>query len=161
MVKNTYQFSFSIKKGEKIYLKGKSGSEKTTLLNIITGLLPFENGNYFIDNQKVDSNTITNFFGYVSQDPFLFEGTLFENITSGKKILNNKKKLKLIYEICDLKNLVSNFEDIYSKKIEINSPEISGGQKQRKLLQEYFILIQILILDEATNAIDLLSETNY
>ena len=123
-------------------MKGKSGSGKTTLLNIITGLLPFENGNYFIDNQKVDSNTITNFFGYVSQDPFLFEGTLFENITSGKKILNNKKKLKLIYEICDLKNLVSNFEDIYSKKIEINSPEISGGQKQRIAIARILILIQ-------------------
>lgn len=153
-----YIFNCIIKRGQKIHLKGISGSGKTTFLNLLTGLLQPAEGEIIIDGKQIKENTATSIFGYISQDPFLFEGSLYENITYNNKI-ENLKKIKLIYEICGLENIVKEFKEIFSKKIEINSPELSGGQKQRIAIARILYLDpKVLIFDESTSALDIKSE---
>ena len=104
----------------------------------------------------------TKIIGYVTQDIFLFPGTLYENISLSKfskKV--NYKKIKKIFEICGLDSIVKNVAELTSKRIELNSPELSGGQKQRiGIARILFSEPEILILDEATSALDLKSEMN-
>ena len=133
------------------------------MLNLLTGLLPPQSGDIFFDKKKVDYQKFTtSIFGYVTQDPLLFSGSIFENICiTGKKTKNNNfmKKIKLIYKICELNKICSKFDDIFTKKIEIDSPELSGGQKQRISIARVLLLNpKILILDEATSALDRKSE---
>ena len=155
---NNFKFDCVIKKGEKIYLKGPSGSGKTTFLNLLTGLIQPTNGNILFDGKKLKNNLVTDLFGYVSQEPFLFEGTLYENISFDTKKYN-PNKAKLIFDICGLNNIVKEFNDIFTKKVEIDSPELSGGQKQRiAIARILFLDPKILILDESTSALDLDSE---
>ena len=71
----------------------------------------------------------------------------------------NLKIFKKIFKICELENIVSNFDEIFNKTIEINSPELSGGQKQRiAIARVLYLAPKILILDEATSALDKASE---
>ena len=156
-------FNLNIKKKQKILITGKSGSGKSTLLNILTGLISNFSGSIVIDNKSfTDKNYNTKLFGYVVQQPFLFAGTVYENISLKKiKKINSfeKNKLQKIYETCGLENIVNNFNDIFTKKIELDSPDLSGGQKQRiSIARVLYSKPDILILDEATNAMDRKSE---
>ena len=158
-IKN-FEYNLKFNKGEKILLEGPSGSGKTTFLNILTGLLSDFKGIISIDNNNYDIKTYNpKFFGYVIQQPFLFSGTIFENITFQNSKSKNNVKLKKIYKICGLNNVVYNYEDVFKKTIEIDSPDLSGGQKQRiSIARVLYSEPKILILDEATNALDKNSE---
>ena len=158
-----FLFDLEIKKGEKICISGESGTGKTTLLNIITGLLDDFIGEYRIDGVNLKSkNYKTEIFGYLTQDFFLFSGSIYENINLFAKNHPKKKdiiELKKIYDICGLKNIIENFDEIFTKKLEINSPELSGGQKQRiAIARTLYLNPSVLIFDEATNALDYKSE---
>ena len=77
-----FEFNFTIKKGEKILLTGPSGSGKSTLLNILSGLITNFKGSVLIDNTVfTNKDYSTNLYGYIIQQPFLFSGTIYENIT--------------------------------------------------------------------------------
>ena len=124
----------------------------------MTGLIQPTNGNILFDGKKLKNNLVTDLFGYVFQEPFLFEGTLYENISFNTNKYN-QNKAKLIFDICGLNNIVKEFNEIFTKKIEIDSPELSGGQKQRiAIARILFLDPKILILDESTSALDLDSE---
>lgn len=154
-----FLFNCQIKKGDKVHLIGNSGSGKSTFLNLLTGLLTPKDGSLYIDNQKLDVNYKTSIFGYVTQDVFLFQGSLADNISLTKSQEKKKLLLKQLFNICGLQNITENFEDIFKKNIEINSPELSGGQKQRIAIARVLCLKpKILILDEATSALDKASE---
>lgn len=154
-----FNFDFKISKRDKVLITGDSGSGKTTLLNLLSGLLKPDNGEIKIDGKNI-SNQKNNIFGFVTQDPILLPGTIFENIV----ISGNSKKakiieLKKIYNICGIENITKNFENIYSKTVEFDSPELSGGQKQRvALARVLYMNPKVLILDEATSALDTKSE---
>lgn len=162
-IKN-FEYNLKLKRGEKILLEGPSGSGKTTFLNILTGLLSDFKGSINVDNKNYDTKTYNpTFFGYVIQQPFLFSGTIFENVTfkdSNYKSFKKDSKLKQIYKICELNNIVHNYDDIFKKTIELDSPDLSGGQKQRvSIARVLYSDPKILILDEATNALDKINES--
>jgi ATP-binding cassette, subfamily B, bacterial PglK len=161
--KKNFNFNFKIKKKDRILISGKSGSGKTTLLHLLSGFIKKISGNILIDNNEMSYEKFnTKIIGYVTQDIFLFPGTLYENISLSKfskKV--NYKKIKKIFEICGLDSIVKNVAELTSKRIELNSPELSGGQKQRiGIARILFSEPEILILDEATSALDLKSEMN-
>ena len=81
-----FKFNLYIKKGDKLLITGKSGVGKSTLLNILTGLLNPNKGSYKIDNKElINKNYKTSIFGYVAQNVILFPGRLVDNITIGEK----------------------------------------------------------------------------
>lgn len=159
----SFKFNIVINKKDKLLIQGKSGNGKSTLLSIITGLLKAESGSFKIDNIEISNKSIkTSIFGYVTQNVILFPGSLAENIcisNKGKLTKSNIKKLRIIYDICGLNNIVKKFDEVFNKIIEFDSPELSGGQKQRiGIARTLFMDPKILILDEATSSLDRLSE---
>ena len=154
-----FSFDFKILKKDKVLITGDSGSGKTTLLNLLSGLLKPDNGEIKIDGKDL-LNQRNNIFGFVTQDPILLPGTIYENIViSGNSKKTKISELKKIYEICGIENITNKFENIFSKTIEFDSPELSGGQKQRVALARVLHMKpKVLILDEATSALDSKSE---
>jgi ABC-type multidrug transport system fused ATPase/permease subunit len=153
IVKN---LSIKFLKGDKIFIRGETGSGKSTFLDIVSGLLKISKGRILInkENNFKSLKDILN-LSYVSQFPFLYNLSILENITLKKNV--EKKDLVLIYKIIkilELNDLVKNINDL-NKNIGDFGNKISGGQKQRLCIaRALFLNPEILILDESLNAVD-------
>ena len=148
-------FNFSIKKGEKIGIIGKSGSGKSTFVDILSGLLTSFDGSYLVDFKPINFNKYTwgRKIGYVSQNTFIFNDTIKFNIS-----FDNKKKNSEIFEVL---KTVEMLKFVKKQKNSLNSPvgenaiKLSGGQIQRLgIARSIFFKPDILILDEAFSGID-------
>ncbi len=149
--------NLNIKRGEIIGIKGRSGIGKTTLLNLIMGLLKPNTGELLLDNTRIEKNSeLFSFVGYVPQQPFLFQGSLLNNIVMGEE--SNKidhKKIEMLIKDFNLSNFISNLPKGLDTKISHDSLGVSGGQKQRiALIRALYANPQLLILDEVTNQLD-------
>lgn len=157
--------NFEIKKGNRIGIKGPSGSGKSTLLDLISGLLEPTGGQIIIDGKYDLKNENKNLWfkniSYVSQKPFLLDGTIIDNI-----IFNEKKekeldlnKINKILRQADLYDFVYSLPDKYFTEIGENGSYLSGGQIQRLAISRaLYTGAKILILDEITSALDLNTE---
>ena len=154
-----FNFNFEIKKKDRVLIFGKSGVGKSTLLNLMTGMITPKSGEILIDGYDiVNKNYSLNIFGYVTQQPIIFPGTIYDNLKLSSKNIS-KSELMNCYKACHLSSVVSSFDEIFSKQFEFDSPELSGGQKQRVNIARIFINNpKVLILDEATSALDKSSE---
>ena len=149
--------NFQLKKGEKIAIVGETGSGKTTLLNLISSLLYPKSGKIIINKQKeLDySSNIRNNIGYVSQSVYLSDNSILFNITFQNKI--SSKEMRDLTSVLESLNL----NKINNQPINLESPigergaKLSGGQIQRVgIARALFRDPSIMILDEATNALD-------
>ncbi len=138
---------------------GKSGSGKTTLLDIISGLIVPKKGNIIVDNQLINNihlrRKLQNNISYISQKTTVISDSLLKNICFGieEKDIDYKKYNEVV-EICELKSIEKNF-DQNLKKVFDQGKNISGGQLQRiGIARALYQNKQILIFDEATNALD-------
>lgn len=151
--------SFSIPKNNTIALVGKSGSGKTTFVNILSGLLVPNEGQLSIDNinlKQYNVNSYRSKIGLISQETVVFNDTLFNNVTFWSE--KNEKTLSKFNEVIQRVDLVE-FLERTSEKEDIalgdNGVTMSGGQKQRlSIARELFKETEILILDEATSSLD-------
>lgn len=146
-----------IESGDKIFLKGKSGSGKSTFLDIFTGLLKVSSGQITFNGEKHTNFMNNNFIGYSSQTPFLYNSSILENITL-KKNRDLKKRdineVNKLIRMLELSDLIRNKKDLI-KKIGDFGSEISGGQKQRlSIARALYLNPKILILDESLSAVD-------
>ena len=153
-----------IEKNKIVGIKGKTGSGKTTLVNIITGLLSPTNGEVFIDKKKVNLNN-SNWFkkiGYVPQRIMLNETTIKKNIAYGIEDLNiDDKQLKKAISLAQLDDFINKIGGV-DKKISELGKNISGGQIQRiGIARALYNEPEILILDESTNNLDKATEINF
>ena len=150
--------NLEIKKGKKIAIMGKSGSGKSTLLHIITGLLNPKKGNIFFQGKNIRTlnKEWKSKIAYVSQNIFLFNSSIINNITMyEKKNIINKKRLKLALKISNLDKTINNLKNGIETIIGVDSLNFSGGEKQRiAIARAVYKLPEILILDEFTSAID-------
>tara|TARA_B100000886_G_scaffold183256_1_gene125758 strand:+ start:5778 stop:7523 length:1746 start_codon:yes stop_codon:yes gene_type:complete len=152
--------NFIIKKGEHIGIFGETGSGKSTLLDIIIGLLPPSKGDILIDDQslyKKDSNSNwTSKIAHVSQNIFLKEGSIAENIAYGQSskefdldLLIKASRMAQIYDF------IQQTEKGFDTNVGERGIRLSGGQRQRiTIARAIYKSREILVLDEATSALD-------
>tara|TARA_B100000686_G_scaffold343630_1_gene424802 strand:- start:3783 stop:5483 length:1701 start_codon:yes stop_codon:yes gene_type:complete len=155
--KNIFKnFNLELNKGKIYGIKGESGTGKTTLAAIILGLLKPNNGSIYIDNKKVIGFKWSKILSYVSQNIFLFDGSVIQNICLG--IDQSKIKIEKINEVLKKTNLydfVYSFEDNINHSLGENGVNLSGGQAQRlAIARALYNKPKILILDEVTSALD-------
>ncbi len=151
--------NFTILKNEIIGIYGESGSGKTTLLNILSLLIKPKNFEINVDDKKIetlqDFRRYQNLISFVSQDTFLLEDTIKNNIFFGSDNINDNKKLNEALKFSNLNEFIEELPDKLNTVIGLNSKKISSGQRQRiALARLYYSSREILIFDEATNALD-------
>jgi len=157
--------SIHINRNAYIAFVGESGSGKTTLVNVLSALLPFDNGQFFINNRNIRSYDISSYklkIGYVSQEPTIFNGNIFENITFwDERSEENISKVNKVIDMCSMRKFIDELDNGVDTMLGNNGINISGGQKQRiSIARELYKNAEILILDEATSALDSETENN-
>ena len=157
--------NFEIKKGELIGIYGESGSGKSTLLNILTLLIRPDKGNIYVDQKNLEElSEIKNFqtlITFISQDTFLLEDSIKNNIVfeTTKKI--DEEKLEYAIKFSEVDKFLDKLPEGIDTLVGSNSRKISSGQRQRiALARAIYNLNEILVLDEATNALDVNTEMN-
>ena len=157
--------SLKIKKNQFTSIIGPNGSGKSTLVIIILGILKPQTGSLFIDNLELKHENKYLWqkkIGYVSQDIFLFDDTIFNNITFGlnKKELENID-IKKILKDSKLEKFVEQLPQGINTRVGENGVYLSGGQKQKIAIARCLIRdSEIIIFDEATSVLDVDSENN-
>ncbi len=151
--------SFSIKKGDKVGIRGHTGSGKSTLIRIIPGLIEYE-GSVFFDGTELRNFSLKSLrgsIGFSTQEVFLFKGTVRDNLLIAKEDATEEEMLKALrLAKCDF---VLNFPNPLEYPIEERGLNLSGGEKQRLSLARIFLKNpEIVILDEATSALDPITE---
>jgi len=146
--------NLEINRGEKIAFFGKTGCGKTSLVNLIVGLIEPSNGHVFLDNKERKSEMVNP--GIVPQNIHLFNNSIAANISL--KQSNDENELKYInkiVDVCQLRDFVNNKKDKIEYIINDNGKNLSGGEKQRiGLARALFHNADFLILDEATTGLD-------
>ena len=155
--------NISIKKKESIGLMGESGSGKSTFVNLISGLIKCNSGNIKIDKKNLEEININDFqkkIGYVPQQTFLLDDSIRNNIAFGiNKDNYNDDDMYKILNIVELNQFVISLKDKLETIVGERGTKLSGGQIQRiGIARALFINPELLILDEATNALDLDTE---
>ena len=150
--------NLKIEKKSKICILGKTGSGKSTLVDLIVGLLKPDKGQVLVDQTNIEDSIETwqKKISYVPQTTFLTDTTILENITFG---INNAdidfKKLDKAIKIANLENMINNLPEKLQTKIGEKGVMLSGGQVQRLgLARAFYRDFEILILDESTNSLD-------
>jgi ATP-binding cassette, subfamily B, bacterial PglK len=151
--------NFELKKNESVGLMGESGSGKTTLVNLITGLLKPTKGDIIIDDKKLENFRLyksKQLIGYVPQQTYLLDDTIKNNIAFGLDEKNiDENFMSKIIELVELSNLLKRSDKGLETIIGEKGIKLSGGQIQRiGIARALYIKPSLLILDEATNAID-------
>lgn len=153
-------FNLTIKKGEKIGLVGLSGSGKSTLVSLLLRLYDVTQGEILIDGENINQYTlpsVRNIFGLVSQDIFLFNDTVRENLTTGDK--HTDEEIRHALEISYAWEFVKDLPQGLNTPIGDRGLRLSGGQSQRLTIARAFLKSRdVLLFDEATSALDNESE---
>jgi subfamily B ATP-binding cassette protein MsbA len=151
-----------------VAIVGESGSGKTTLVDIIIGIISKQKGDIYIDDVKIediDKNSWRQLIGYVSQDEFVFDDTVANNITfwegDWKEDESLHERIKLALKKSDLYETIKSLPNGLDTVIGDRGALLSGGQKQRLFIaREIFRSPELLIFDEATSALDYNSENS-
>jgi ATP-binding cassette subfamily B protein len=152
--------SFSVEPGMLVGVVGRSGSGKSTLSKLIQRLYPVESGRILIDGFDVKSADLASLrqqIGVVLQEDFMFNGTIFDNISLGHPDATAEKVVEAA-RLAAAHDFISELPHGYETNIGERGTALSGGQRQRLALSRLFLSqAPILLLDEATSALD--SET--
>lgn len=152
--------NLKINKNDFICIKGESGIGKTTLIDLMSGIISPTSGSIKIDNKKIHNEIEIKAWqkgiGYIPQSPLLFNGTILENVTFFKKEKDiDFKKVADVLNFAELNNFVSQFKEKLNYQINERASNLSGGQIQRiAIARSLYLSPEILICDEFTSSLD-------
>lgn len=151
--------NLKLNKGKIAGIYGRSGTGKTTLLHILLKLIEPDSGRIILDDCVINSenkNAFLSLISYVKQEPYVFNGTLLENIAIGESEQEiDFKRIDLLLKAIDFDEVIQNYPDGINAITGNNGQKLSGGQKQKlAIIRALYANPEILILDEATNQLD-------
>jgi len=160
------KINLKIDKGDLVGIIGQSGAGKTTLINIMVGLLTQDSGKIFLDDKqlsKANLNLWRTKIGYVPQDVYLTDDTIENNIAFGiEKNELNSKSIDNAVEQSQLKTFIDQLPNGKNTIVGERGVQISGGQRQRiGIARALYNDAELLILDEATSALDVETEAQF
>lgn len=153
--------SLQIGQGEKIALVGVSGSGKSTLVKLLVNFFHPESGTIMLGNstlENIDKHELRAHINYLPQEPYIFTGSIIENLMLGAKPSTTQADIIRATELAEIKIDIENMSQGFSTEL-AESGNISGGQKQRIALARALLVDSpVLILDESTSNLDVLTE---
>ena len=155
-------FSLDIKKNETLGIIGQSGVGKSTLVNLIIGLLDTDKGKIQVDGKDIQNNIKNwqNSIGYIPASCYLLDDTIKNNIAFGVKEQNiNDEMIKKAAKDAQIYDYIIGLEQKFDTIIGERGVKLSDGQKQRiGIARELYRNNEILVLDEATSTLDINTE---
>ena len=153
--------NLKIEPGEKIALVGESGSGKTTLVKLLLNFYSWEKGDINIGDyniRDVSVEALREKIAYISQDVFMFSGTILENLTLGMENQDPEDVIR-VATMTRAHDFINQMPLRYETYLEENGANLSGGQKQRLAITRALLKQpDILIMDEATSSLDSITE---
>ena len=155
--------NFSIDSGSTLGIIGKTGSGKSTILELITRSYDVTSGKIYLDDKTLSSynlQSLKSFISYVPQNPFLFSDTIIENIKFGNYNARNDEVVKVAKD-SSIHSDISRFKDKYETLLGERGVNLSGGQIQRITIARALLKrSKILILDDCLSSVDAKTESN-
>ena len=154
-------FSLEVKKGECIAITGASGCGKTTLSKLLLGLYPLGEGDIRVNGMSMRESDLADLrrqIAYVPQEPYLFQGSIAENIRMGRPDATEKEIREAAMQ-AHAHDFIMEFPEGYDTTVGERGNNLSGGQRQRIAIARAILKdTSIILLDEATSALDNESE---
>lgn len=154
-------FDATIRKGEYVGFRGSSGVGKSTLFNLLLGLLKPVSGGIYIDDVELTPDVHSSWLrrvGYVPQEVFVLQGTLAENIALGCKDIDRERIVQVLMQV-GLERWLKTLPEGIDTMLGEAGGRLSGGQKQRLgIARALYKNVDVLFLDEATSALDNVAE---
>ena len=153
--------SFSVKPGQTVAIVGPTGAGKTTLVNLIMRFYELDSGRIVLDGQDISElrrNDVRSRSGMVLQDPWLFAGTIRENIRYGRQSATDDEIVEAA-KATYVDRFVRSLPDGYDTVLDEDASNVSAGEKQLITIARAFVAApSVLILDEATSSVDTRTE---
>lgn len=153
--------NLTIKQGDKVSLVGVSGSGKTTLAKLIVNFFDPYKGHITINHQdikNIDKKVLRRHINYLPQQAYIFNGSILENLTLGGNNMISQEDILKACELAEIRQDIERMPMGYQTQLSDGSG-LSGGQKQRIALARALLTkAPVLILDEATSGLDVLTE---
>lgn len=151
--------SFSISKGEVIGFIGSTGSGKSTLVDIIIGLIEPKSGGIYVDDKKLTNDYLYSWYqkiSHVPQNIYILDNNIYENIAIGDGVEDfDYEKIKQASILACADDFIDKKENKYYEILGESGSKLSGGQKQRiGIARAFYRDSEIIIFDEATSALD-------
>ena len=161
-IKLIHNFDIEIERSKIIGIFGKSGKGKTTILNIITGLIKPDSCEVFLNNRKIKSNVyLRNLFSYIPQNQFFIEGTIKENIVLWQKSYLSDRKIIEILNLVELDYLIKKLPKGINSLIAQDASNLSGGEQQKlAIARAIYFNRKCIVIDEGLNAMDKKNQIN-
>jgi len=157
--------NMKIKKNTSVGLVGNSGSGKSTTVDVLAGILIPSYGKVEIDDKNysdINMFELRHFFGYVTQEPIMFNDTIINNITLWEEEKENRNLLDKVIKACEMANchdFIHQTEHGYNSIVGDKGIKLSGGQRQRlAIARELYRSPELIFFDEATSSLDSESE---
>ncbi len=149
--------SFEILPGETVAFIGRTGSGKSTLMNMLMRMYEYHDGHIYVDGvelRDIEKNYLRSNLGVVLQEPFLFSKTVYDNIAIANRKAD-RSKIMMAAQAASLEKDIKTFQQGYDTVVGEKGTTLSGGQKQRVAIARVLVSEKpILIFDDALSAVD-------